>query len=387
MNDDRPSVLLVTRNFPPLLGGMEKLNRHLLDALVVRWDVGLCGPRGCAQYAPLATQTSECEIRPLPKFMLEVLLRSLGLARRLRPQWVIAGSGLTAPIAWIVARFFGARSVVYLHGLDIVAPSRIYQVLWLPFIRAAYLVLANSENTAALARQRRIKSERIAVLHPGTNLPALDPKAGREFRERFNLGSRPILLSVGRLTRRKGLAEFVANSLPGILAKCPDAIFVIIGDEASDALNHRTQSERKRILAAANSADVQHHMLFLGRCDECTLSTAYQAAQVHVFPVRDEPGDVEGFGMVAIEAAAHGLPTVAFRVGGVADAVIECRTGNLVVPEDYPAFARTVVRQLSQRGGPRTASDCVDAAAAFSWENFGMRLRDLLTHKAGRGAG
>jgi phosphatidylinositol alpha-1,6-mannosyltransferase len=180
------------------------------------------------------------------------------------------------------------------------------------------------------------------------------------------------------MTQRKGLAEFVAKALPAVVANHPDTLLVVIGDEASDALHGHAGSERDRILAAARTAGVEQSLYFLGRCDEVTLCAAYQAADLHVFPVLDLPGDVEGFGMVALESAAHGLPTVAFAVGGVSDAVQDGRTGTLVQPDDYAELGAVVIRRLAQPHEPRTVSICREFAAGKAWPIFGERLRRLL---------
>lgn len=375
--DTRPWALLVTRNFPPLVGGMEKVNRYLLASLASEWRVALCGPRGCRQFAPRNSVVSEAAIRPLPMFLLSSAARALYLACKKRPRLVVAGSGLTAPIAWLAARITGARAGVYLHGLDVIAPSWIYQRSWLPFIRACDLVIVNSENTARLARGRGIAGERIAVLHPGTDIPDLDPAAGAAFRAQYGL-TQPILLSVGRLTRRKGLAEFVANALPGIVSRRPGVLLMVIGEEARDALHGASSSERERIAAAALAAGVQENLRFLGRCEEATLRAAYQAADCHVFPVLDTRGDVEGFGMVALESAAHGLPTVAFAVGGVPDAVAEGRSGTLVDAGDYAMLRDAVIAILDQPRNESTINACREFAADKSWHRFGERLRQLV---------
>lgn len=377
VTDRRPWALLVTRNFPPLLGGMEKLNEHVLAELAGEWRVALAGPAGCAAHAPGAEAIAETNLKPLPVFLLGTAWRALRSARRHRPRLVIAGSGLAAPMAWLAARASGAKFAVYLHGLDVIAPSIIYQHLWLPFIRAADLVLVNSGNTAGLAQGRGVRAERVRVLHPGTNLPDLDAGAGAVFRRKHDLGAAPVLLSVGRLTRRKGLAEFVARALPAIIAQRPDARLVVIGAEAGDALHGHGGGERERILAAARENGVEMSLVFLGSCDEATLSAAYQAARVHVFPVLDLPGDVEGFGMVALESAAHGLPTVAFAVGGVPDAVAPPTTGMLVASGDYDRFAAAVINELAaDRDFGRTAA-CRAFAADKAWPAFGARLRAL----------
>lgn len=381
MPDDRrssPLALLVTRNFPPLLGGMEKVNQHLLAALQPTWRTALCGPAGCPEYASPAAEVRQCKVKPLPVFLAVTLWHAVHLAWRRKPEWVIAGSGLTAPIAWLAARCAGGKVAVYLHGLDIVAPSRVYQWLWLPFIRRCNLVLVNSTNTARLAQGRGVRSDKLHVLHPGTDLPELDANAAHGFRERHGFGQRPLLLSVGRLTQRKGLTEFVAKALPAIVSHHRETLLVVIGDEASDALHTRTGSERERILAAARDAGVEKNLRFLGRCDEATLGAAYQAANLHIFPVLELPGDVEGFGMVALESAAHGLPTIAFAVGGVSDAVQDGRTGTLIESGDYGGMGEAVIRQLAQNCNGSTIAICRDFAAGKTWPVFGERLRELL---------
>ena len=382
----RPVALLVTRNFPPLVGGMERVNQKLLESLAVEWEVLLSGPLGSAGHAPSAASAMESRIRPLPIFLLASAWKALRLAVARRPALVLAGSGLTAPIAWLAARLSGGRPGVYLHGLDIIAPSRVYQAFWLPFIRACRIVLVNSENTARLARAAGVAANRIAILHPGTSIPEPDPAARERFRSTHDLGARPVLLSVGRLTRRKGLAEFVERALPRIASARCDVLLAVIGDEASDALHGTRGSERQRILAAASVAGVAENIRFLGRLDEEGLHSAYFGADCHVFPVLDLPGDVEGFGMVALESAAHGLPTVAFNVGGVADAVAEGRTGHLVAAGDYEGLARAVDAVLSTPRGNAGEEACRRFAADKSWDRFGDRLRLLVRPESGDAA-
>ncbi len=374
----RTRILIVTRNLPPLVGGMERVNWRMAEELSKRAEVRVIAPVGAAAQAPEGVTVEEASLKPLSRFLLSAQWLAWRQTHQWRPDWVLAGSGLTAPIAWLAGRYAGSKVAVYLHGLDIVAPSRVYQWLWLPFIRRCDIALVNSANTARLAESRGVRSDKLHVLHPGTDLPTLDAAVAREFRERLGFGQRPLLLSVGRLTQRKGLAEFVANALPAIVSRYPDALLAIIGDEASNALHARAGSERERILAAARTASVEQNVHFLGRCDEATLGAAYQASDLHIFPVLELPGDVEGFGMVALEAAAHGLPTVAFAVGGVPDAVCDGNTGSLVEPGNYADLGAAVIRQFTQVRDGATITVCREFAAAKAWPVFGERLRSLL---------
>lgn len=374
----RPLALLVTRNFPPLLGGMEKVNQQLLVALSRAWRTALCGPMGCVDYAPAETMVIQNRLKPLVAFLVTSLWHTVFLAVRNKPEWVIAGSGLTAPVAWLAARCGGGRSAVYLHGLDVTAPSRLYQWLWLPFIRRCDLVLVNSRGTCELAAKNGVPRTATHVLNPGTDLPALDAAAALHFREQHGLGQRPLLLSVGRLTRRKGLVEFIQQALPSVVAKSPEVLLLIIGGDANDALHGHGESERARIVAAARESGTEQNVRMLGRCDEASLSAAYQAASLHVFPVLNLPGDVEGFGMVALEAAAHGLASIAFNVGGVADAVIAGRTGVLVEAGDYRAMSSAIICGLATAPDSANAAACREFAQSKTWPVFADRLLALL---------
>jgi len=375
----RAQILLVTRNLPPLRGGMERLNLHMAIELASAFDVDVIGPSGCGVHLPNAIHAQEVPHRPIWRFLPTMFVRALRLARKRRPAFILAGSGLTAPIAWIAARASGARAVAYVHGLDLVATHPVYRLFWRPFLRRMDMCIANSHHTACLAESIGIPPDRITVLNPGVELPALiDASAAEEFRSRHGLGERKLMLSVGRLTPRKGLLEFVERSLPAIAAAHPDVMLMIIGDEAPDALTGAADGMAQRIVQGASGIGLQDNIRILGVCDEADLSAAYQAANVLVFPVRNVPGDVEGFGMVAIEAAAHGLATVAFAVGGVSDAVADGQSGWLVVANDYAQFAERVVQVLAQ-GTNEAAQDARRAfASGFAWNVFGMRLRELL---------
>ncbi|MEO8742167.1 MAG: glycosyltransferase family 4 protein, partial [Lysobacteraceae bacterium] len=157
----RARILLVTRNLPPLRGGMERLNLHMALELASGFDLDVIGPTGCNAELPETIHAEEVPHRPMWRFLPNVFMRALRLARRRRPHFVLAGSGLTAPIAWTAARMIGARAVVYVHGLDLVAAHPVYRLLWRPFLRRMDLCVANSRHTAGLAESIGIPRDRI----------------------------------------------------------------------------------------------------------------------------------------------------------------------------------------------------------------------------------
>lgn len=366
-------ILIITRNLPPLVGGMERLNWHMADELSKYAEVHLIGPSDAKCLKPGRVSFSGIPLRPLWHFLLQAGRKALCKASQWKPDVILAGSGLTAPIALLAARLCGARAITYVHGLDISVNHPLYRALWLPAIRRMDHVIANSRPTAELAKQAGVAEYKIAIVHPGVKLP--EHQKSKEAIERYleenQLKGKKILLSVGRLTSRKGLREFVQKSLPEIVAQEPDTILVVVGDAPKDSLHAEIQTPQS-IQAAADAAGVGKNIFFTGIVNWPDLLTIYQASNVHVFPVRSIPNDPEGFGMVAIEAAAHGLPTVAFATGGTVDAISEGQSGILVKAGDYSALANAALKLLKPEFDYQES--CINFSERFSWESFGKSI-------------
>lgn len=371
---EKPRALIVTRNFPPLVGGMERLIWHVADELGKEYQVDVIGPAGCADSLNPPHRGFGCKIKPVPWFLTCAALKAFLRVILGRYRIIIAGSGVTAPIVVTLGKLFRIPSLVFVHGLDLIAESPIYQRLFVPFIAHANTVIANSHNTASLAAEKGVHRDRIEVIFPGVEIPETPPDP-KPFIEKYGLTDRKILLSVGRIIPRKGLAEFVDRCMPDIIKAVPEAILVVIGDEPADALAAPTDY-RKKLDAAVEHHSLQPHVLFAGRVDDDILHSAYAGSDLFVFPLREVKGDVEGFGIVAIEAAAYGLPPVAFRIGGVPDAVDPKCCGRLIAPDNYPGYTEAILQTLNSP--PSMPETCIAFASNFQWTRFGSRLKTSL---------
>ncbi len=358
---------------------MERLMQHSIETLASQFDVTLIGPNGCSEFAPANVAVIECPSSPF-SFLAMALLKGLRFRGKTSFDLVLGGSGLVAPVTWFISRITNARSFIFVHGLDLVVDNVVFQWFFVPFIRRHDCVIANSQNTREIAIGKGCQSGQVKVVNPGSSIPpkSLLLDAARS-REKLGFEGKKIILFVGRMVRRKGLTEFLENAWSRIVAAEPDAVLLVAGDSPDDALMKDPDGATRLLQAIERHGQETAH--FLGTVGDETLWNCYAAAEALVFPLIRVSGDVEGFGMVAIEAAANGTPTVAFPVGGVVDAVADGENGVLVSEGDYEAFADAVVAIC--RGGPPSRKVCRTHAENFSWEAHGQKLLAALDLRAG----
>jgi phosphatidyl-myo-inositol dimannoside synthase len=190
----------------------------------------------------------------------------------------------------------------------------------------------------------------------------------------------PVLLTVASfISPRKG-HDVIVRALPVIRESVPGARWVTIGDGPL-----RTEVERS---AAAEGVDGA--ATFLGRVDDAERDRWLDRARVFCMPSRLPEAGVggEGFGIVYLEAGAHGLPVIGGRVAGALDAVVDGTTGLLVDPADHMAVAAAAIELLSDRGlAERLGAQGRLHAEEHAWPRIGARIEALLRETvAGRDA-
>ena len=356
-------ILMVTRNLPPLVGGMEHLMAEVLRRLAAVAPVDLIGPQGAGTLAPPGCRV----LAELPfgaaRFLPGAVVQVLRHADPRRHRLCLGGSGLMAP-ALRAARLRNLPTAVYLHGLDVIHPAWLYQRGFVPGLAEVDHILCNSRYTLGEAIARGLPAERCLVVNPGVAMPSLAPSPQQAVDD-----PGPLLLSVGRLVARKGVAEFVAKALPALRARYPQLRLVVVGAEPPAGRGEQLARIRDAVARAGMEAAVE----LRGRVSEAELARLYAAADLHVLPLVPVPGDVEGFGMVILEAAARGVPTVAFDLGGIADALHPEFGGARVTAGDYPALVAAIGQCLE--AGPRgSRAALVEATRTRSWEAFGREL-------------
>ncbi len=212
----------------------------------------------------------------------------------------------------------------------------------------------------------------LAQLAPGVDVDRFGPDVdSAAVRTRHRLDGVPVVVCVSRLVRRKG-QDALIRALPAVRRRVPGTVVLVVGRGPYEA-------QLRRLAATTGVADA---VRFTGAVPEAELPAHYAAGDVFAMPCRTRRGglDVEGLGIVYLEASATGLPVVAGRSGGAPDAVREGVTGTVVDGRDLDAIADAVAgllddRELAARTG-RAGREWV--VRDWRWDVVAERLRALL---------
>ncbi len=238
-------------------------------------------------------------------------------------------------------------------------------------------MVANSEFTRNELLKLGVAADRITLIYPGVDVERFRPGlACEDLRPSIGIGAeQKLILSVGRLSRRKGFDE-VIRSLPRLVGDGLDTHLALIG----------IGEDRRYLESVAAECGVAQRVHFLGHVSPEDLPRWYAAADVFAMPNREINGDNEGFGMVFIEASACGRPAIAGRDGGTGDAVLDGVTGYRVNGHDSDAVVagiRSILAdpQAAQRMG---ADGLARVREEFSWQRVAdktMALADVLSRQ------
>ena len=372
------NLLVITWNYPPRRGGIENLIGSLCDELKKSQPVYVITSR-----APASGPEKNVFRAPLPgliAFAFYAVWRGAALLARDKQIGVVfGGSAVVTPVVLILSRILGRRAVVQVHGLDVVYRSLIYQWLCVRWLKYCDHIVANSGFTAQLAQSKKVSSDRITVIPPGVVAERFKQQTDSAADKRaWGADGRKIILFVGRLARRKGVKEFIENCFVPIAREIPDAMFLIVGGNPTESLTHR-DDVAKEINAVVARLCLESQVRLLGSSSDEELIKLYQTCDLVVLPALDTKDDVEGFGIVALEAAAAGKPVVATRVGGIPDAVEDGRSGILVEPREYQAFSQAVISLLQDRDQSLSLGSYAQCRVAkeFSWRYLAAQYEDV----------
>jgi phosphatidylinositol alpha-1,6-mannosyltransferase len=381
-----PRSLLVTVNYPPSIGGIERyyaeLALHMPAGSIEVSTPPLAGSREHDASHPVRVWRPPIPRRQSHKlvFVFVWWLHVLGVCVRRRIRLLHCGN--FTPAGYIcrwTKRWLGIPYVIYFHGMDIEKAARkMERPGWRSrALRAilddASMVFANSRDTMRRVIRSGVPEEKIVSLSPGVDLDRFQPGAPASPRA-AQFAGRPVLLTVGRYAKRKGI-DLVVRALPLVRREIPEAQLVILG---------RRQEENLAPLVRELGLDGAVH--FFGEVEESELPDFYRAASGFVMPAYEEEdaASVEGFGIVFLEAAASGIPSIGGRSGGIEDAIVDGETGFLVEGrnvDDLAARMREILgcetrrRQMGEKARARVLAE-------FNWETRALRVANEVRRAA-----
>ncbi len=387
MEAGRVRILVLTWNFPPRVGGIEHVADRLCAGLRARGHslriLTSHRPRSARGRDP--ADPTDVERAPLPGLAAYSLWATLAAVVRhiaFRPDAVLVTSLASMLPAWALALLAPGRIHLIVYGSDLLVAGRLYRLLARGLMRRCRRVIAISEHTRRLAIAAGAPPDRVVIIPPGFEPRRADAEAVRHAEERWRreTGGRRVLLTVGRLVRRKGVLELVERVMPAVVARHPDVLLLIAGEDAGASLIHKSEPMSERIRAAVDGLRLGNHVRLLGRVGDADVQALMRCADVFVLNVLDLPGDVEGFGIVFLEAGVEGVPSVATRVGGIPDAVADGETGLLVDAGDDEALAGAVSTLLNDgelrvRLGRQAAARALER---FTWPSIAQRYEEEL---------
>ena len=367
-------ALLITYDFPPLTSGIStylynigkrlpQSEYHILAPACTRDDAGDPFSGMAMHYYPTIKNALLRALVLLP-YALRVMSRE-------KIRVVFCAVPVSIGVIGLLGKnIFNIPYCIFYYGGEFAKYRRSACMMRIlrAVLRHSTRVIAISDFTAEEVASYGIEREKIIKITPGVDTTVF--REGLDcgpLRKRLRLEGERVLLTVGRLVKRKGI-DSVIRALPAVRKEFPQTTYLIVGDGP----------ERENLQGLVQENSLSHAVLFLGSVSSKELPYYYNLCDCYVMPNRDTKGDEtrEGFGISFIEASACAKAVVAGRSGGVADAVKEGVTGIMVDPKDTVAIGEALIRllrddeyrlMLGRQGRLRAAQE-------FNWQSRSEKI-------------
>lgn len=333
-----------------MVGGMEKLSFALAKEFTKNVDTTLITWGKSQKY--------------LPYFLPYAFLKSLYIIPIKRINHLHIGDALLSPLALVLKKIFHIKTTVTVAGLDITWNFPGYQLLVPKCVAQLDKVFCISNATLEECVKRGIPREKCIMIPCGVYPEDFIVKATRSDLEKIvgeKLTDKKVLITVGRLVKRKGVYWFIENVLPKL---DKNIIYLVIGDGP----------ERERIVELIHKLNFENRVKLLGKIPDKDLKIIYNTADLFIMPNIKVDNNIEGFGIVAIEASSTGLPVIASNLEGMKDSIIQNRTG-ILINDSKPIEMLNAIKTVS------LSKDMVKKITLnnYSWGNIGFKYTQSFT--------
>ena len=277
-------------------------------------------------------------------------------------------------IGYLLHKLLALPYLCYIHGEDLEAAATSRALTWLVIkgLNNANRLICNSQNTADLILNNwQVPAAKVEILNPGVDAERFIPaEKNVDIKNALGWQDRPVILTVGRLQKRKG-QDMLIKALVTIKQDIPNVLYVIIGDgDEKSALKKLTQK-----------LQLQDNVLFMNEISDEQMIQAYQQCDVFTLANRTVGQDIEGFGMVLVEAQACAKPVIAGDSGGTAETMIIGETGFIIDCNQPKTLSHTLLALLNdpQKRHLMGQKARVHAAATLDWKIHKIKAETIFS--------
>jgi phosphatidylinositol alpha-1,6-mannosyltransferase len=274
-------------------------------------------------------------------------------------------------IAWLVSLFTKVQIVCCIHGEDIetAATSREQSLMVKQVCGKADMLICNSLNSQNIARRLNYDPGNTVVLHPGADCERFIPvPSDLEFKQHMRWAEHSVILTVGRLQARKGHDKMI-EAMPNILAAHPKTLYCIIGDG----------DQKPRLLELVVELQLEKNVLFLNEISDEQMIKCYQQCDIFILPNRTIANDIEGFGMVLVEAQACGKVVIAGDSWGTVETMLPEQTGFIIDCTKSDVISTTINKLLSNAALTKSMGEkgVTFVNEMFDWKSHVVKAKKL----------
>src|SRR5690606_29040963 len=369
-------VLFVSHKYPPATGGMEKQSYELIEGMHAHVVVRKIVYTGKESYF---------------HFFRKLNGRILAMVHRYPNIRVVHfNDGLIAALSLWHVGYDHLRRVVTLHGLDVVFPLGLYQRFILPRFNRYDRVVAVSQATAVAAIRRGIDEKKVSVISNGIDhrlAPKTDVTEWGKFQRKYHLphGSK-ILVMLGRPVKRKGFSWFVREVLPLL----PEEYYLVMAGPFSREVSKTEErlrwlpgrwrqlymlfmgypSDEMEWRSLLNDSAYVDRIKHVGKLPREELDVLLSHGEAFLMPNISVEGDMEGFGLVCLEASACGAMVLASAIDGIVDAIQHRKNGIHVEPENAQAWSSAIQGLVYDGKGEQRHAYRTYTLAHFGWDKM-----------------
>jgi phosphatidylinositol alpha-1,6-mannosyltransferase len=345
-------VLVLTENFPPILGGSGRWFWELYSRLPKEQYLILADDvQGAAEF----DNTHQLNILRIPlkssewgfksfrgmKFYWRLFRQIRKIIKQQQITHIHCGRVIHEGVtAWLLKLITGTPYLCYVHGEDVetAATSGEYNLMVKQVSKHADLLICNSHNSANIVKRLNYAGDdKIQVLYPSVDASLFVPAANDEvFKQHMAWQGRKVIITVGRLQERKG-QNMMIRATALLKHQFPEILYAVIGrGECLESLQ-----------ALASELGINDHVQFLTDVPDVQMIQCYQQSDIFILPNRTIGNDIEGFGMVLVEAQACGKPVIAGDSGGTKETMRLNESGYVIDCTDPIMISKTVAELLA----------------------------------------